>query len=381
MTIVIFIAVLAVLIFTHELGHFIFAKKAGLRVDEFGFGFPPRLFGAQRQKNGKWRFILGRKKGDEADEGNTIYSVNSIPLGGFVRIYGEEGGGSEDKRSFSGQPIYIRALVLIAGVFFNLLLAWPILTAVFMMGAPVSVESDISGGNFTEKGVMILQVQENTPAEEIGLETGDYLLRLVASDNEILEVSSVKEVQGFISRHAGTEIQIEYLRGMGKKSVMAIPSLNPEEGKGHLGILMDKVGMLKLPFYKAVWEGLKTTVNLVGITAEAFADFFVDLFGERKMIAQVAGPVGIAGIVSGAAQSGFVYILQIVALLSINIALINFFPFPALDGGRLLFLLFELIKGKPISQKTSNIAHNMGFAILIILMLIITYRDILKIWR
>ena len=380
MSIVIFIIILLVLVLVHEFGHFFTAKKFGIRVDEFGFGFPPRLFGIQRQKNGKWRFILGRKKDNETGEENTIYSVNSVPLGGFVKIYGEEGEESEDKKSFSGQPVYIRALVLVAGVFFNLLLAWPILTSVFLLGAPVSMESDISGENFTEKGVMILQTQENTPAEAIGLKTGDYLLRLVSPDNEILKVSDVKEVQDFISRHAGTEIQIEYLRGAEKYSVRTIPSSKPEEGKGHLGILMDKVGILKLPFHKAVWEGLKTTVNLTAITAEAFADFFVDLFTERKMVSQVAGPVGIAGIVSGAAQSGWVYILQIVALLSINLALINFFPFPALDGGRLLFLLFELVKGKPLSQKITNIAHNIGFAILIILMLAITYRDIIRLF-
>lgn len=380
MTILIFVAVLAVLIFTHELGHFIAAKKSGLRVEEFGFGFPPRVSGIQKQKDGKRHFIWGRKKGGESESENTIYSINAIPLGGFVKIYGEEGEGKGDKKSFAGQPIYIRALVLVAGVLFNLILAWPLLTSVFLLGAPVSTESDISGGNFTEKGVMILQAQENTPAEAAGFKTGDYLLRIVASGGEILEVSEVKEVQEFISTHAGTEIRIDYLRGGKKYSVSAIPSLNPEEGKGHLGILMDKVGMLKLPFHKAIWEGLKTTVSLVGLTVRAFADFFVDLFTERKMTGQVAGPVGIAGIVSGAAESGFVYILQLVALLTINLALINFFPFPALDGGRLLFLLFELVKGKPISQKTANITHNIGFAILIILMLIITYRDILKLW-
>ncbi len=379
-----FIAVLAVLVLSHEFGHFIFAKKAGLAVEEFGFGFPPRLLGIQRINKGeKWRFIWGpgseKESEKESEEGNTVYTVNMIPLGGFVRIRGENGGEVEDKKSFGSQPLYTRALILVAGVFFNLLLAWPLLTAGFLIGTPASVSGgNISGGTLTEKGVMILEVQKDTPAEVAGLKEGDYFLRFTSKENETLQVSDEKSVQDFIAKHAGEEITIDYLRGKKEFSVKAIPSVKPEEGKGSLGIAMERVGIMKLPFHLAIWEGLKSTIRLTVMISKALAAFFGDLVTERKMVAQLSGPVGIAGMVSNAAQTGFSFFLQLVAVLSIHLALINIIPFPALDGGRLLFLAIEFIKGKPISQKTSNIAHNIGFAMLILLMLIITYRDILK---
>lgn len=360
MSIIIFLAVLAILILSHELGHFILAKLNGVRVDEFGFGFPPRIFGFKK--------------------GETLYSLNLIPFGGFVKVYGEEGEGRDDKRSFINKPVYTRALILAAGVFFNLLLVWPVLSAGYMVGAPVSVENnEISGGTLTSGGVMILQVQENTPAETAGLAAGDYLLRL-SVNNEILEISDVESSRDFIAKHAGNEIQIDYLRKGKEFSVKASTIKEPELGKGNLGILMDYVAFLKLPFFKAVGEGFKTTLDLIGAVARAFINFFANIFTRKELLAQVAGPVGIAGIVSSAHQAGFVFILQLVALLSVNLALINIIPFPALDGGRLLFLSVEFIKGKPISQKAATIANNIGFTILIGLMLLITYRDILRLF-
>jgi len=383
MTFLIFIAVLAVLVLSHEFGHFIFAKKAGLCVEEFGFGFPPRLLGIQRiNKRKRWRFIWAlrpEKESEEESEEGTVYSVNMIPLGGFVRIRGENGEEAEDKKSFGSRPLYIRALILVAGVFFNLLLAWPVLTAGFLIGTPASVDGgNISGGTLTEKGVMILEVQKDTPAEMSGLKEGDYLLRFTSKENETLQVSDEKGVQDFIAKHAGTEITIDYLRGKKEFSAKAIPSVKPEAGKGNLGIAMERVGIMKLPFHLAVWEGLKSTIRLTVMISKALVAFFGDLVTERKMVAQLSGPVGIAGMVNSAAQTGFVFFLQLVAVLSIHLALINIIPFPALDGGRLLFLAIEFVRGKPISQKVSNIAHNIGFAMLILLMLIITYRDILK---
>jgi len=338
MSIILFFAVLAILILAHELGHFLFAKLSKIKVEEFGFGFPPRVFGFRR--------------------GETIYSFNLIPFGGFVKICGED------------------------GVLFNLLLAWSLLTATYLIGAPVSVEENgIPGNYFKEKGVMIIQIQEGMPAELSDLRPGDYLLRFFGKNEKTLEISDIKEVQNFIANHPEEEIRMDYLRKGKVFSTKAIPLKNPENGKGILGIAMEKVGIVRLPFHRAIWEGLKTTVRLTGLIAEAFVDFFTGIFTERKILAQIAGPVGIAGIIASAAQSGPIFILQLVALLSINLALINFLPFPALDGGRLMFLAIEVIRRKPISAKFSNIAHNLGFAILISLMLIITYLDILKLMQ
>lgn len=430
MTLIIFLAVLAILILTHEFGHFIFAKLSGVKVEEFGLGFPPRILGFQflrgkifkeieKEKSleveidtlkvgeetlikekitegiqevgeavpvKKRRFIFWNKKPIDEEsknlEAGTVYSLNLIPFGGFVKIYGEEGGASQDKRSFSSQRLYVRALILAAGVLFNLLFAWPVLTTGYLIGAPVSIENnEISGGNITNKGVIIVQVQENTPAEAAGLKEGDYLLEFVSKNGEILKVSDVKSVQDFIAKYSGTEIQINYLRGEKEFSVKATPVIKPEANKGSLGIAMDYVATIKFPFFRAVWEGLKSTVQLTLIIAKTLISFFYDLISKREMVSQVSGPIGIVGFFSSAMQSGFIFVLRLIALLSINLALINIVPFPALDGGRLLFLLLEFIKGKPISQKAANIANNIGFAILIILMIVITYRDILKIIR
>lgn len=328
MSIILFIAILAILVLSHEFGHFIFAKISKVKVEEFAFGFPPKIFSFRR--------------------GETVYSLNLIPFGGFVKIYGEEapkespnsdptGQRQEDKRSFANKSLHIRASILIAGVLFNLLLVWPILTAGYLIGAPVSVENnDISGGNLSNKGVMIIQVQENTPAESAGLKTGDYILSL-SNNNKTLEISDLKSVQDFIAKNAGNEIKIDYLRGGKGFSAKATPLINPEAGKGNLGIAMDYVATLKLPFYRAVWEGLKTSLSLIGAVFNAFVNFFAEIFMKKGALTQIAGPVGIARIVSNASQSGFIFILQLIALLSVNLALINIFPFPALDGGRLLF--------------------------------------------
>lgn len=372
MTILIFFIVLAVLILSHELGHFISAKLSGVKVEEFGFGFPPRIFGT-------------KKKSEES----TIYSVNLIPFGGFVKIFGEDGPpageageGKMDEKSFSSKPAHTRALILVAGVLANLFLAWPFLSAGYFLGTPVSLDQDISGAKITERGVMIVQVQENTPAEKAGLLAGDFLLQLVSlKDNKILEAADIGEIQNFIKNSSGAEIKINYQRGNEKFSTLAVPSANPEEGRGSLGIAMDRVGIAKYPAGQAVWEGLKSTFRLTGLVARGIFSFFTSLFSEKSMIDQVAGPVGIAGIVGSAAQAGWSYLFQLIALLSINLAIINFIPFPALDGGRLLFLAVEFVRGRPISRKISNIANNVGFAILILLMLIITYQDILRISR
>lgn len=363
MGIIIFFAVLALLVLTHEFGHFIFAKISGVRVEEFGFGFPPRMLGLKR--------------------GETTYSFNLIPFGGFVKIYGEDGEGTEskDKRNFANQKISRRAVIIAAGVLFNLFLLWPVLTIVYFVGAPISAEDkDFYPGSYSEKGVMILQVQENTPAKFAGLKEGDYLLRFYARSGEIFDVKETKEVQDFIAKNAGSEIIIDYSRSGEMHSAKTIPSLKPEDGKGSLGILMDKIGFVRLPLHLAALEGIKSSGRLIELTAQSFALLFADIFSERKMLTQVAGPVGIAGLVSGAANTGFVFVLQLIALLSVNLAFINLFPFPALDGGRLLFLAIEFFRGKPVSQKTVAAFNNIGFAVLIALMLFITYRDILRLF-
>lgn len=350
MSIVLFLIVLAVLILSHELGHFIVAKKSGVRVDEFGFGFPPK--------------IAKFKKGE------TVYSLNLIPFGGFVKIHGEEGGEAGDPRSFGSKPIWIRSLIILAGVIFNVVLAWIVIVAGFSFGMPVGVSSAPKGAEIKNQKVIILEVAKNSPAESAGILAGD----------ELADFSRVDDASNFISQNTGKEIEIKYRRNIETFSVRLIPRTNPPPGEGSLGIAMDEIGTMKLPIYKAVVEGTKMTYNVVIGTAVSLFHFVIGAIKGDAGLSAIAGPVGIAGMTGGMAKLGFVYFLSFIAFLSINLAIINILPFPALDGGRLLFLLIEKIKGSPVSPKISSAVHGAGMAILLTLMLVITYRDILKLF-
>jgi len=352
-TILIFFIIIVLLILSHEFGHFLFAKLRGIKVEEFGFGLPPRIFGIKK--------------------GETIYSFNLLPIGGFVKILGEEGESSSDPRSFANQPISHRALILSAGVLFNLIMAWLIFSAGFFLGTPTATD-DLSVVNAK---VTILQVQQNTPAETAGLKTGDKLLRL-SSDEEVLEVVSVSGVQNFISKHKGQKIEILYQRDGKQFLTSAVPAIDPPPGVGALGIAMERIGIVKSPWYKALWQGLITTISMAIATVAGICRFIVQIFTGTADFNQIAGPVGIVKIVDDAAQFGFLYILQLTAVLSVAIGMINLIPFPGLDGGRLLFLGIEKIKGSPISAPVSNVVNTIGFILLILLMLIVTYHDIIK---
>jgi regulator of sigma E protease len=348
MSVILFFIILAVLILSHEFGHFIVAKKSGIRVDEFGFGFPPRLF--------------------KFKKGETLYSFNLIPFGGFVKIYGEEGENGGDPSSFSSKSIYIKAMVIAAGVIFNLFLAWFLITAGYMAGMPTSIGPILPGTEISGKKTVILEVLDDTPAKTAGLWPGD----------ELVDFTSVEEAQKFIFDSKGKEITINYKRGKESFSVKIVPRIDPPAGQGAIGIAMDDVGVIKFSWYRSMWEGLKTTSGLVVVVTQSIFQFISNAVKGTAGLEQVIGPVGIVSVTGTAAKFGLVYILGFVAMLSINLAVINILPFPALDGGRLLFLLVEKIKGSPVSPKISGVVHGVGLVLLLILMATITYRDILK---
>lgn len=350
MSIILFLIVLAVLILSHEIGHFIAAKKSGVRVDEFGFGFPPK--------------IVKFKKGE------TAYSLNLIPFGGFVKIYGEEGQETNDPRSFGSKPIWIRSLIISAGVIFNVALAWLLIIIGFSLGMPVGASSAPKGTEIKNQKVVILEVAKNSPAESAGILIGD----------ELAGFSRVDDVSNFISQNAGKEIEITYKRNTETFSAKLTPRISPPPGEGAIGVAMDEIGTVKLPIHRAVIEGAKMTYNVVVGTTISIFYFIIGAIKGTVGLSAIAGPVGIAGIVGSAANFGLVYLLSFIAFLSINLAIINILPFPALDGGRLLFLFIEKIKGSPVSPKISSIVHGAGMAILLTLMLIVTYRDILKLF-
>ncbi|MBU4284650.1 RIP metalloprotease RseP [Patescibacteria group bacterium] len=359
LTIIVFILILGVLIFAHELGHFISAKKAGVKVEEFGFGFPPRIFSFKRKE--------------------TIYSLNLIPLGGFVKILGET---SEEKRSrskfaFHNKPIWQRALILVMGVLMNLLVAVILLSIVHAIGIPSFVEGNEA--NYRNVQIQIVDIAKDSPAQESGIKIGDALL-FMSHGNEKAEIKEVEEVQKFVAFHVGQEIIIEIKRGSEILQKNIVPRINPPEGEGALGVAMLKTGLISYPWYKAILKGFEATGRMFVTMIEMLWLLLKTLILKGTMISDVAGPVGIATLTFQMVQLGWVYVLQFTAILSINLALLNILPFPALDGGRLLFLLIEKIKGKPIKVRTERIANTLGFAILIGLMLIVTLRDVIKLF-
>lgn len=376
------------LVLVHEFGHFFSAKRFGIRVDEFGFGFPPKLFGIKK--------------------GETEYTINALPFGGFVKIFGEDPRDVEPKknnfeeadmlnveffenkeipkvddfsRSLIAKPRWQQAIVMFAGILANFILAWFLFSIGFMSGLPTSVGASPKGSILENIHLTVVSTLPGSPAEISGLKSGDKIIEVKSADDFISEINP-ETFKSFIVSHPDKEIEIGYTRGQDKNVYVAkvIPKTKEENGQPMIGISMDQIGVAKLPFFKAFWEGLKLDVYVTKATTIGLYNLVVDAVRGQASMAQVTGPVGMVGIVGDAYKFGFSYLLSFAALISINLAIINLIPFPALDGGRLLFLLIEKIKGSRINPKFAGIANTVGFFILIALMLLVTYHDIVKLF-
>ncbi len=372
MAIFIFILILGFLVFVHELGHFLVAIRNGIKADEFGFGFPPRVFGYFRdEKNGKWKFVFGNKR---VESENTIYSMNWIPLGGFVKIKGEDGEGKQEKDSFAGKSAWTRVKVLGAGVAMNFLLAWVLFAIVFFIGAPEAVNDNVSAKS---SKVQISQILKNTPAMEMGIKVGDEITGLCAKEKKnCFKVAKVSEVQNFISENKGVEIVMQIERGGETLELKGAPRVDYPADQGSLGISLARTAIVEYSFFQSIGKGFMTVVNFVWMILVALFALIKMLFVKSSVPIDIAGPVGIAILTKQVAALGLVYILQFAAILSINLGIINALPFPALDGGRIFFILIEKIKGSPVSKNFEQAAHTVGFLLLIVLMLFVTFRDI-----
>jgi regulator of sigma E protease len=372
MAILIFFIILAVLVLVHELGHFLAAKRAGIKVEEFGFGFPPRLWGWQ-----------GRE---------TFYSINWIPFGGFVKILGENASlpgedpvSDKDRgRTLSDRPRFVQALVLAAGVFFNILLAWFILTCGLWFGLPTSRAGVPEGYQLEKTQLLVVDVLKNSPAALSGLKGGEVITYL-SDVNKKISNPTISQIQQFTAGHPSQKITIGYLDDLSadlatsEKQVIVTPQLGLSGDSATIGISLDEVGILKLPFLSAIWQGLRLTGLVMWSIIVALGTLLFGIFhGETAALASITGPVGLVGIVGSSLSLGFSYLLNLVAVISLNLAVINFLPFPALDGGRILFLGIEAVRRKVLSPKFVNTANSAGFFILLGLMALLTYRDI---WR
>lgn len=345
-TIVAFLVVLVLLIIAHEVGHFASAKAFDIKVEEFGLGFPPRLFGVKR--------------------GETLYSLNAIPLGGFTKMAGEED--PKVKRSFAGKGIGTRLIVLSAGSIMNALLPILLFSIAFMI--PHNV--------VTEPAVVKI-VAPNSPAAIAGIEPGDKLLGV----NGKL-TSNFSEFQRYIQLSLGKEttILVEH-SGSTREEVQLIPRWKPPQGEGAIGIVLDVDFALanrttvsqQEPFWRAIPMGASECVEAFVLFKNTVLGWFIGAAAP-----QLTGPVGIAQLTGEAAKAGISPLLEFTGFISINLAIINLLPLPALDGGRIVFVLLEWVRrGKRVPPKTEGLVHLIGFALLMALILLITYQDIIRI--
>ncbi len=384
LTIIIFVLVLSVLVIAHELGHFLTAIRMGVKAEEFGLGFPPRGFGIYKNKHGRWRFIFGDRSVEslEKDEDtsrhpavkSTVYSLNWLPLGGFVKIKGENGEGKKDSDSFAAKKIWQRVIILSAGVIMNVILAWVLFSVGYMIGIPQSTDTLAGNAIVSESKVMVASVSANSPAAVAGLKEGDAILRI---NNQA--VATEKDLQDSVAVNDNQVTTLLVKRGTEELNIMVVPS-SKDGGRATIGVSIFAAGLVSYPFFSAIIEGGKTTVYMIQQIFSAFGTLISGVFNGQNVGDQFAGPVGIANITGQAARLGFAYLLQFTALLSINLAVINILPLPALDGGRILFLVIEKLKGKPVKQEVETIIHNIGFILLITLIVFITYKDVIKLF-
>lgn len=365
MSILIFIVVIVALIVVHEFGHFVAAKWSGMRVDEFGLGYPPRAM------------LLGKI-------GETEYSLNWLPFGGFVKIYGEDA--SLDKlgtpNSFSSKTRLAQAIVLIAGVTMNLIFAYVLITAALVAGTPRALTSD-EVASAQSASLIVAGVLPGSPAAGAGLATGDII---VAAEDGHFAFSGVDPAAftTFIAEGKGqATVALTVRHATGKEETLfAHPQLgviSADPLRAALGVEVATIGIVPLSFWAAVQEGAALTWASTVLTAKGLWHFFYSIFTFTADLSQVAGPVGIAGVVGTASMQGFGNLFSIMAIISINLALINLIPIPALDGGRLLFVTIESVIRRPIKPAVAQAMNAIGFIFLILLMVIVTAHDIFKI--
>jgi len=360
LTFLIFILVIGVLVLVHEAGHFFVAKWAGMKVEEFGFGFPPRLWG--------WK------------KGETTYSINWIPFGGFVKILGESHEAANDPRSFSSKPASKRMAVIVAGVLMNVLLAYVLLVPVSLIGSRVLLDEKHLDPEARNLQINILQVAPNSPAAEIGWQPGDRFIA-VRVENAITPITSVQQLQTIINSNLGKNIFVTLERAGKTMTVPVVPRLNPPAGEGPLGIQLGLTGEIKYSWQEAPIEAAKATYWITTQTGLAFYGLIKQLVLNQELAGELSGPIAIAQYTGQAARLGLVRLLEFMALISVNLAILNILPFPALDGGRLLLIIIEKLKGSPVSPKVENSLNAIGFVLLILLMIYVTTKDVIKIFN
>jgi regulator of sigma E protease len=365
MTVLIFLAVLFVLILVHEWGHYITAKKTGMQVDEFGIGFPPKLF--------------GRKVGE------TEYTLNALPIGGFVRIAGENAEdiaageeASTNPRSFVHKPKWAQALVLVAGVAMNIIFAWFLYVIVYMVGVPTIVNETTAPPNAP---LTIVTVTPDSPAAAADVPVG-AVVRAVSAGTATLSVLTPTAFQSFITENQDAMVTLT-LEQAGEVALVTLsPATDVVPGEPERAVLGVSVGLLateSLSVGAAVARASTQTIEMLGAVTVGLGTLLAQAVTGNGSLEQVAGPIGIAGMVGDAAAIGLTTLMLFTAFISLNLAVINMLPFPALDGGRLVMVAIEALTRRPINPVWVLRVNTVGFILLLGLMVVVTVNDILRI--
>ena len=356
MGVLIFFIMIVVLIVGHEFGHLLAAKRAGMEVPEFGIGFPPKL----------WSFVRGA----------TEYSINALPFGGFVRITGENGD-ADHPNAFSQKTKIAQLGVLAAGPGANIVIAFIAFWIAFMVGLPTVVD-DAGPQGVTDARVVVTQVLPNSPAAEGGVTVGDSVLSILSSGitheierpSDILDALSADEPVTLTLEKSGVRREVELTPRAG------IISDAPDTKALGVGTML--LGLASYDVFTSFGKAFIATINGLWQIVLGFTSLIAGAFTLSASLEDVSGPVGIASLAGDAVTFGIGQVLSFAAIISLNLAVLNLLPFPALDGGRIVMVVYEALRGRAIRQVTANLINSVGFVLLIGLMLVVTWNDVVR---
>lgn len=382
-TLIIFLLVLTALVFVHELGHFLAAKLFKVRVDEFAIGFPPRI--AAKKIKG------------------TVFAINLLPLGGYVKIFGEnpddqpkdENGNplpttNTSNDNFQSKSWWKQIIILAAGVIFNIIFAWILISVIYMIGSTTSVEGltpqlrEKYGQG--ETSIVINFVKPDSPADRSGLKSGDKIISVSDTRKTLSAIGDVEDkftvvgIQDIIAKAPRAVIfnveRVESATSTRTIAYTVAPEQGVVEGKKAVGISMGEMAFIKMDIKDGLYYGGRATIMGTEQVAIGLYNFIGNIFKGDGGLKDVTGPVGIAQVVGQASADGFSHLLEITAIISINLAIINLVPFPALDGGRIVVVALEAITRRKVPARIINYVNGIGFLLLILLMIIVTVKDV-----
>lgn len=358
--ILLFILILLVLVIIHEFGHFIAAKWVGMRVDEFAFGFPPRVYSKK--------------------VGETTYAINALPLGGYVAIWGENGEPDDvaknHPRAFSNRPKWQQIAVLVAGVTMNMILALIIFIAVSFGKVEMSTANPTYGSRVQNTFIMVVEADPLSPAYRAGIAPGSIITKMTSA-GQTASLASATSVVSFVEVHQDTPFAISYIQPNGTRSsttVAAVYGIVPD--RKALGLSLDSVGYIHTTLLEAVKIGSIRTYDTMVQTVQGLGTLVTSIGKSSDVLSSLSGPIGIARIVGQTSAYGIGAVMTLVALLSVNLAIFNILPLPALDGGRIVVVIIEAVTRKRVPFKYYSWVNILGFAALMLLLVGVTINDI-----